>query len=79
MFGFSSVAEFLQLGPPTPRSICPIVAPKVRQLEKRLHRFNLAERGQIAFKFQKIILCGTVELLKPTKGRIQDGGRRPNV
>jgi len=55
----------------------------MRQLEKRLHRSNSAARGQITFKFHKMVglLCGcrkAAELWKPTKNRIQDGGRRPN-
>jgi len=46
--------------------------------KKRLNSSNSAARGQIAFRFYKIILCGTVEaaeLSKPTEDRIQDGGR----
>jgi len=71
----------VQLGPPTLRYICPIGAPKVRRLKKRLHRSNLAVRGQIAFKFLKMVLCGSqkaAELSKLTYSRIQDGGRCPN-
>jgi len=61
MSGLSAAANHVQLGPPTPRSICPIGAPKVRQLEKQLHNSNLVERRQIAFKFHKMVLCGFVE------------------
>jgi len=57
MSGLSSAADPVQ-EPPTLRSICPTGAPKVRQLEKRLHRSNSAARGQIAFKFHKMVLCG---------------------
>jgi len=55
-----------------------IGAPKVPQLEKRLHHSNSAARGHIAFKFCKMVLCDfgeAAELSKPTKGRIQNGGR----
>jgi len=71
----------VQLGPPTLRFICPIGAPKVRQLEEWLHRSNSAERGQIAYKFHEIVLCVSLEAAessKHTKDRIQDGGWRPN-
>jgi len=61
MSGFSSAADRVQLVPPTLRSICPIGAPKVRQLEKRLHRSNSAAHGQIAFIFHKMALCGTMK------------------
>jgi len=43
--------------------------------------FNSAARGEIAFKFHKVVLCGSgkaAELSKPTKARIQYGGRRRN-
>jgi len=35
--------------------------PKARQLEKRLdlHRSNSDARGQVAFKFNKMVLCGS--------------------
>jgi len=59
------------IGPPTLSSICPVRAPEVRQLEKRLHRSNSAARGQIAFKFHKIVFCGArkaAALSKLTKG-----------
>jgi len=42
---------------------------KVQELEKRLHHSNSAARRQIAFKFHKMVLCGTMEaaeLSKPT-------------
>jgi len=57
----SSAADHVQLGPPTLKSICPIWAPKVQQLEKRLHRSKSAARGQFAFKFHQMVLCGTME------------------
>jgi len=60
MYGLACAAHPVQLGPPTLRSTCPIGAPKVRQLEKRPHRSNSAERGQIVFKF-KTVLCRSVE------------------
>jgi len=82
MSGLSSAAEpRAARAPPTLRSICPIWVPKVRQLGKRLHRSNSAARGQIAFKFYKMVLCvyrNAAELSKPTKDRTQDGRRRPN-
>jgi len=74
-----STAKSVQIRPPNLSAIVPIGATKVRHLEKRLHRS--AARGQIAFKFRKMALCGTVkaaELPEPTYGRIQHGGRRPN-
>jgi len=46
----SSAADPVQLGPLTLRSIVPNGTPKVRQLEKRLHRSILAARGHITFK-----------------------------
>jgi len=48
-------------GLPRLRSIVPIGAPKVRQLEKRLHRSNSAAREQTAFKFRKMVLRGSTE------------------
>jgi len=60
MSALSSAADHVQLGPlPTLRSICPTGALIVRQLEKRLHRFNSAARGQFAFRFHKMGLCGS--------------------
>jgi len=66
MFQLSSAAQPVHPEPPTLRSICPIGTPKVRQLEKRLHRSNSAARGQIAFKFRKMVFwhrrsCGIVK------------------
>jgi len=52
--------------PPSPRSICPIGASKVRQLEKRLHRFNSSTREQIS----QDVLCGSrkaAELSNPLR------------
>jgi len=66
---FSYAADAIHLGPPTLRNICLKIAPNVRQLEKRLHRSNSARHGQIAFKFYKMVLCGSredAELSKPT-------------
>jgi len=60
MSGLSSAADPVQQGPPTLTFICPIGAPKARQLEKRLHHSNSATRGRIAFKFYKMVLCGSV-------------------
>jgi len=57
----SSAADPVQLGLPTLRSIVPIGAPKVQQLEKRSHCSNSAAREQIAFKFRKMVLCGSAE------------------
>jgi len=67
MFWLSSAAEPVQLGPPTLEIHLPIGAHKVRQLEKRLHRSNLATRGPIAFKFHKMVLCGTTEAVELSK------------
>jgi len=81
MSGISSAANLVQQGPPTLRSICSVGIPKVRQLEKQLRRSDSAAREQIAFKFHKMVLCGSrkaADLWKPTKNRIQDGGRHPN-
>jgi len=63
MSGLSSDAKPVHLESPTLRSICPIGALKVRQLEKRLglHHSNSAARGQIAFKFHKVVLCRTLK------------------
>jgi len=77
----SNVANPVQLWPPALRSIYPIGAPEVCQLERQLHRFNSAARGQIAFLFYKIVFCGSrkkAELWKPTQDQIQAGGQRPN-
>jgi len=38
MSGLSSVADVVHKEPPTLRKICLKIAPKVRQLEKQLHR-----------------------------------------
>jgi len=76
MSGLSSVADPVQLGPQTLTSICPIGASKVRQLEKRLHHSNLAARGQIAFKFHKMVLCGSrkaAELSNPLRVELLEG------
>jgi len=47
MSGLSSVADLVQLRPPTLRSICPVGPLKCT---------DSAARGQIAFKFHKIVL-----------------------
>jgi len=67
MSGLSSAVDPMQLEPPTLRSICPTKAPKVWQLEKRLHRSNSAARGQIAFKFYKPVLCGSQKAAELSK------------
>jgi len=58
MSGLSSAADPVHLGPPTLRSICPIGASKLRQLEKWLHHSNSATRGQIAIT---MVLLGSRE------------------
>jgi len=81
MSGLSCAADAVHLGPRNLRNVCLKIAPKVRQLEKRLHRSNEAAGRQIAFKFHKMVLRGSKEeavLSKPTLGRTQDGGRLPN-
>jgi len=61
MSGLSSAADAVHL-----KNICLKFAPKVRQLEKRLHPSNSAARG---FKFHKMVLRGSrkdAELSKPS-------------
>jgi len=53
--------------PPTLRSVVPIGAPKVRQLDKQLNGFNSATRRQIAFKFHNMVLFGTMETAELSK------------
>jgi len=78
MFGLSCAAEPMHLEPPNYRTICPVGAPKVLQLEKRLCHSNSATHGLIAFKFCKVVLCGTAEaaeLSKPTAKFLTYGPR----
>jgi len=48
----------------------------VRQLEKRLHRHNFAKRGQIAFKFHKMVLYNSRKAAELSK-RLDQKGRDP--